>query len=543
MARTPDPAASPPDAGALRSLLRAVRRRLRLAWSLATAQRWLPGVVGAALVLVAAGRWQPWAWPEPTALGLVAAAVLALAGATVALRVPVTVAARAADRGLATGDAFASALQFRASASAFAPRVAARADGIARTASPRDAVPLRPSWRAWAIVAVLGALALGAALAPNDQDAVRARHRDERAQIATEAEKLRDLAADLRGRPDVTAEQRALADRLDEVAQRIEQAETAAAAAEELRRTAPELATMGDAELLARSTAARGLDQALAGRPLPGASGGSAADQLAQAGGRVGSLSAGERADLARRLGDLADSQAGDPELADALRDAAGDLDSGDTAGAAEALERASKAQRSSQRATRGEADRRAAADALDDAGDRLAGAAPGAGQGSGPSSGQGQGQGEGQGGKGQGGSGAGGAGQGRGPGGNGTDPGKPGSGASGGPTSGGPSDVPPPGAGPPDPRASSIYTPPAGDNQSIQADGRPTAGQPGDVVGRVAGPNAPGRANTPVGTGDVAGYAQEATRAMDDTGVSPSQKAQVLSYFDEINARLAGRP
>ncbi len=93
------------------ALLAAVRRRLRLAWAVATAELVAPLVAGVALVLVIVGRFRPWSWPEPAALGVAGASVALLVLAVLALRVPLTVAARAADRGLSTGDAFFTALE------------------------------------------------------------------------------------------------------------------------------------------------------------------------------------------------------------------------------------------------------------------------------------------------------------------------------------------------------------------------------------------------------------------------------------------------
>ncbi len=99
-------------------LLSGVRRRLRLAWGVATAQWLAPAVAAVALALVLAGRVRPWAWPEPAALALVAVAVVALVVASLVVRVPLLVAARAADRGLGTGDVFATALELESQAAA-----------------------------------------------------------------------------------------------------------------------------------------------------------------------------------------------------------------------------------------------------------------------------------------------------------------------------------------------------------------------------------------------------------------------------------------
>ncbi|MGH9002121.1 MAG: hypothetical protein ACRDYV_03230, partial [Acidimicrobiia bacterium] len=87
----------------LQSLLAAVRRRLRLAWTVATGQLFAPLLAGAVLVLVLLGRFRPWAWPEPAAAAFFALALLALVATGIGLRVSPAAAARAADRGLETG--------------------------------------------------------------------------------------------------------------------------------------------------------------------------------------------------------------------------------------------------------------------------------------------------------------------------------------------------------------------------------------------------------------------------------------------------------
>src|SRR5688500_12873791 len=92
-------------------LLLAVRRRLRLAWALATGQLFAPLLAVLLVLLVVVARLRPWTWPEPVALVLGAIALPALVAAALLLRVSPVVAARAADRGLETGDAFSTALE------------------------------------------------------------------------------------------------------------------------------------------------------------------------------------------------------------------------------------------------------------------------------------------------------------------------------------------------------------------------------------------------------------------------------------------------
>src|SRR5690606_36440130 len=105
--------------------------------------------------LVALGWVRPWAWTETAALGLAISAFVALGAATATVRVPETVAARAADRGLGTGDVIATALEVDPAAEPFGPAVHERAGQVVRGREPGDAVPISPRWRRW-----LAALAL-----------------------------------------------------------------------------------------------------------------------------------------------------------------------------------------------------------------------------------------------------------------------------------------------------------------------------------------------------------------------------------------------
>ena len=201
----------------MNELLTAVRRRLRLAWGLATAELVAPVVAGIALVLVVVGRLRPWSWPEPAALALAVGGAAALALAVVALRIPPMVAARAADRGLATGDAFFTALELEHRGRVDGPfpeRVRARAGRLAVSSRPADAVPVRMHGRRLGVVVVLGLAAVGLAVPANSQDGVRRRQAAERQAIAEEAAKLRDAAAELRQTPDQPVAQEAVARRL-----------------------------------------------------------------------------------------------------------------------------------------------------------------------------------------------------------------------------------------------------------------------------------------------------------------------------------------
>ena len=88
------------------SLLRRVRRRVRLAWALGWLQLLAPMVAAAALGLVLLGRLVPWPWTTEAALLLPAVVLVVIALAALVVPVPLRSAALAADRGLSTKDAF-----------------------------------------------------------------------------------------------------------------------------------------------------------------------------------------------------------------------------------------------------------------------------------------------------------------------------------------------------------------------------------------------------------------------------------------------------
>ena len=112
-------------------------------------------------MLIVLGRLRPWEWTKPAAVAVVAIGLGVVVVMALVLRVSMPVAARAADRGLVTRDAFATALEVHADVDGFGARVHQRAADLATGQSPRDAVPLRPSWRWWAVAGVLFAGAIG----------------------------------------------------------------------------------------------------------------------------------------------------------------------------------------------------------------------------------------------------------------------------------------------------------------------------------------------------------------------------------------------
>ncbi|HEX2118320.1 MAG TPA: hypothetical protein VHF91_03985, partial [Acidimicrobiales bacterium] len=326
----------------MNALLTGVRRRLRLAWGVATAEVVAPLLAGVALLLVLVGRFRPWSWPEPAALVLSGAAAVCLGLAVVALRIPMTVAARAADRGLATGDAFFTALELDARGTVDGPfpqRVRDRAARLAIGSRPVDAVPVRFHRRPLVVVAVISAAAVALAVTVNPQDAVRRRQAAEQRALDEEAAKLNEAAAELRRTPQVAPGQEAVARRLEELARQLAQAPNLAAGREALDAAARDLSSRISSDLLAEKAAVRGLDRSLGSTPLPGAGTGDAAAQLRAEAAALAGLTPEQRDALADRLAALSATQtAGNAEAASALAAAGAALRAGDNAGASSAL-------------------------------------------------------------------------------------------------------------------------------------------------------------------------------------------------------------
>ena len=250
-------------------------------------------------------------------------------------------------------------------------------------------------------------------------------------------------------------------------------------------------------------------------------------------------LTAEQRDELADRLDALAQSQsAGNPEVAEQLRQAASDLRSGNAAAAADALNRAAGNQRLSNAdlATRDVAD--AASNAASAGADRLrdpASAGDGSGQGDGEGDGSGDGEGNGQGngsgngqGSGQGKGGAGGSpsgqvggasptgGQSSGQGG----PGTPGAGE----LSDGNSEV----------SRAQVFDPESGGaGTDVKVDIEGGAGE-GQTVGRGDAATTEGSAFVPLQ--DVLGdYLDRAATSLDELDLPPDLRTTVRDYFDHL--------
>ncbi len=484
--------------------LSSMARRLRLVWAWATAAWVAPAVAALALGLVAIGWMVPWAWPEPAAIAVTTAVAVAVLVWAVVQPLPGHLVARAADRGLRTGDSFETALHFRSLDGPFGDRIRTRAEHLAEHADPTVAAPLPDHRRRWGIAMTLGALALVAGIVANPQDDERAARAAEAQAIATLADEVEEQAEALADDP-ATAE---LAAELDALAEELRSTNDLLEAREILEAKAEELEGREPTDFASQRAAAEGLERSLTDRPLTGDPSASAAEQLAALGESLDSLSEEEQAALAERLADLAATQtAGDPATAEALQQAAAALAAGDLPAARAALGEAALAQGAASDAVAGQIANGQVAGEL-----RAAGEGLGSGQGEG--SGQGAGQGTGQGGdgaSGQVGGAAGGSGQGQG-----------GQGTSGGTDQ--PRNDTNDGATIVDP--TSLV-----DGEDLGLGGTPN-GQGSEVVGE--GDGATGAGSTRVPVSDIIGdYANRATTASSSGRFSPDQQELIGNYFD----------
>jgi len=535
-------------------LLRGVGRRLRLAWGFAWVQLLAPVVVVTALALVIIGRVRPWGWTEPVAIAVTVAGVVAVAIGALTLRIPLGLSARATDRGLATRDAFATALELddHDRDGPFGSRVRARADALAEDRSPGEAVAVRAAWGPWAVAAVAALAAVTLGLVANPQDQIREQQAAEQALVAEEAEALREAAEELRADPAATAADVALAERLEELAVGLDEAQSLDEAEALLAEAEAELRAAVEPDLLAQKAAAQGLDKGLASAPLPATEGGDAAAQLEQAAASLDQRSAAEKEELATRLESLAETQAaGNPEAADALDAAAAALRSGDDAAAAASMTTAAGAQRSSSASAAAQESRQRASGGVGEARQRVAkgpgspgsgegrgegegeGEGDGDGDGDGAGSGQGKGQGQGQGqgeGEGEGGGqGQGGGAQGQVGGANGST--GSGQGGQGTPDGTGTNDAP---AVEQDP---TVFDPGvATDGETLDAGGTPNGGDSTEV-GKGQGTSTAGGSRVPV-SGALPRYEEKATRALDQAKVPPSVRSLVDDYFRRLAQR-----
>jgi hypothetical protein len=556
------------DLGRLGALLRAVRRRLRLAWALDTVQLLAPVVAVAALVLVGWAWITPrsWSWGEipgeRIAVGIAIAVLVVIVVLALAFRLPDPLVARAADRGLRTKDAFSTALEVPSDVPLFGDKIRERAVRLASGGSAKGAVAL--SWRRRPVVvaAALAPVIVALAFTTNPHDKERAEEAEHRAVIDAAVDELEETADELAERPE-SAE---ALERLEELMQQLDQTNDPAEAEELLREAAAELDQARDPETLAERAATQGLESSVASEPMPGTDpSAGASEQFEQLADELDSMTPAEMEAAADRLDDLAATQeAGDPEAAAALAEAAEAMRAGNAAAASAALGEAASAHANasasaSASAALGEASAAAAraADGMSGNGEPncrpetapgdtvapeladlpVCNAASGQGNGSGNGNGNGQGSGNGSGsgsgGGGGGGGGSGGSGSGTIGGVNSNGSGASGQGGSGqagdGPTNGENSDQ--------QPDLDTIFDPAHGSGgDQLVVGGGEGAGE-GGTIGTNDGPTNDGSATVNLADA-VTDYADEATSAMDGAIVAPSDRELVTDYFDQLQNR-----
>lgn len=558
------------DLGRLGVLLRAIRRRLRLAWALDTVQLLAPVVAVTALVLVGLSWITPWSVPgERVALVIAIAAVVLVVVFALALRLPDRIVARAADRGLRTKDAFSTALEIPADIVPFGDKIRERAVRLASGSRARDAVTLPWRRRPVVLAAALTPIVLALALTTSPQDDRRAEDERNRAAIDDAIDEIDDASEEISERPEATE----ALEQLDELTGELAQTNDPAEAEELLREAAAELDRGRDPEALAERAATQGLESSVASEPLPGSdSSTGASEQFEQLAGELDAMTPEEMAAAAERLDDLAATQeAGDPQAAAALAEAAEAMRSGNATAAAAALGEAAAAHASasasaSATAALGEASAVAgqAADGLSGGGDpncrpetapgssvpeeledlpvcNTSGSGDGNGDGNGSGSASGSGSGSGSGGGGAGGGGGGGSGGGSGGSGSGTIGGvnSDGSGASGQGGQGQAADSQSTNGQSSDqaPDLDTVFDPAHGSGGDQLTVGGGAGAGDGGTIGTNDGPTNDGASRVNIAE-SVTDYAQEATSALDGAIVAPSDRELVTDYFDELQQR-----
>jgi hypothetical protein len=502
-----------------------VRRRLRLAWGVATAQWMLPALAGSIVVLLVMARLRPWLWPTQAAVIVLAFGFLAVAVAATVMRIPNLVAARAVDVGFGTKDALATALELGGSSQPqpFLHAIQRRADTFVSGRKPAEAVPLQWSSKRLAFAGLLLAGAAALVIVPNHQDQVRKEQANQRAELVKTAEELRKQADEVAALPSGAA----AATTLQKLADELAKTSSLQRGQEAIDKALAELQAGVSPSFLADKAAAVGLERSLQTAPLPGTKG-SASEQMKAAAQELAGLSVADQAALAERLKSLAAAQAtGSPETSRALQAAAAALASGDAAKAAESLDKAASAAKERSDQVASAQSKLTAASKASDGKARL-GAASQAGSGSGAASGAGQGKGAGQG------SGSG-SGQGQGGGGSGSGGGSGGTKGPGG--SGGQGGAAKPNGSGNNPSTgiqqgdSPIFEP--AKTEQINVDGNADDG-PGEVVGKTSGANTATGASVPLSKA-LPTYQAQATEAVNNLTIAPSERELVKAYFEGL--------
>lgn len=524
--------------------LRRVRARMRLAWLSATAQRYAPYVAAAIVVTLAIDWLTGFDRGLAVSAGLAGLFTVVLLIRAATLRITSWDAARAAEMGLSARDAFTTALEFSDEADAVHRMIQSRADRLATEATATEAIAIRPDGSRLRQLGMAGALALLIGLLP-PLGSTPAMSSDVATALDEEAARIERMAeaveeAEVDSADEIVAE-------LESLAQELRQAETLEEALNSLEDADARLGEQLDPDFLSQKAAVQGLARDLALRPLAEDAPLDAASQFQQLSASLDSLSDPERAALADRLSDLAESQAsGNPELSSQLAEASRALQEGDMSEAARALDQASAEQQSGLDGARAQQALNETRRALEGAQARLSGSGIGQegesreGEGQdGRGEGQGQREGQGQGQSGQGGDEGQGAGEGAGRGGDpaggggeitGVAPGDGNASGQGQQGSVGAGDGRDHGT---DVETANVFTPldEGALSDLIQVDIEGGSGE-GDAIGEAQAPTVRGESVVPYAR-VLPEYLNQAADALGELQLPPSMRAIVQSYFD----------
>lgn len=376
---------------------------MRVVWLTATAQRYAP-YVGLAIVVAMAADWMtPFDRGPAVSAGILAAFVLTLVLRAALLRITPWDAARAAERGLGARDALTTALEFTDDTDPVHRVIQERAERLASESRASAALPIRADGSRLRQLAMAGALAVIIGLLP-PLGSTPAMSSDLDAALDEEADRIETIAEAVEETDVDTADE--IGEELRNLAQELRNAETLDQALQSIEDAESRLGEEVDPSFLSQKAAVQGLARDLALRPLAEDAPLDAGSQLSELAESLDSLSEPERAALADRLADLAESQsAGNSELSTQLSEAARAVEDGDMSEAARALEQAAAEQQSGLDGARGQQALTETQRALEGTRTRLSGdgigqqgqGREGEGQGEGESEGQGQGQGQGE--------------------------------------------------------------------------------------------------------------------------------------------------
>jgi hypothetical protein len=305
-------------------------------------------------------------WPIllPRELGLLslllpaAAALIAFLVAYFMPRTPMAVA-RKSDTRMGLSERLATALAVEQGQIHPPPDLAAQqradAQSAATRADPARAFSLRPSPRLLWTSAALAALILANLLVSNPQEARIHARQDEQEAIEEQVSRLEDLRVEIEANEALTDETREiLLNELDETIADLQEGSLTreealarlAEAEERLQALQDDTVTARAAELQAAGEAA--LEETSTeevGQALTEGDYAAAAEALAEIGEQIAGMSAEERAAVAEQLERMADAVRGtNPELAEALREAAEAARQGDAQAAQQALAQAAAA-------------------------------------------------------------------------------------------------------------------------------------------------------------------------------------------------------